>query len=124
MTDQGVAVLEEPIEEARIPEDQRSGSPRSLAATWAGMLLAPGTIITGMVAAGGSAGPGFAIGFTGLAIGVVLGTLAVAFISIWGPRTGMAQMPLGRLAFGALNVVPQVFLIGSLIAYKKYIRKP
>lgn len=104
-------------EEARIPEDQRSGSPRSLAATWAGVLLAPGTIITGMVAAGGSAGPGFAIGFAGLAIGVILGTTAVAFISIWGPRTGMAQMPLGRLAFGALNVVPQVFLIGSLIAY-------
>ena len=117
MTDQGIAVVEEPIEEARIPEDQRSGSPRSLAATWAGMLLAPGTIITGMVAAGGSAGPGFALGFAGMAIGVILGTTAVAFISIWGPRTGMAQMPLGRLAFGALNVVPQVFLIGSLIAY-------
>ena len=70
-----------------------------------------------MVAAGGSAGPGFTIGYAGLALGTIIGTCAVAFISIWGPRTGMAQMPLGRLAFGALNVVPQVFLIGSLIAY-------
>ncbi len=104
-------------DDARLPEDAREGSPRGLAATWAGVLLAPGTVITGMVAAGGSAGPGFAFGFTGLAIGVVLGTLAVALISIWGPRTGMATMPLGRLAFGALNVVPQVFLIASLIAY-------
>ena len=104
-------------EEARLDETQRSGTPRSLAATWAGVLLAPGTIITGMVAAGGSAGPGFGFGFGGLALGVIIGTVAVAFISIWGPRTGMAQMPLGRLAFGALNVVPQVFLIGSLIAY-------
>ncbi|MFM9049049.1 MAG: purine-cytosine permease family protein [Actinomycetota bacterium] len=110
-------VAPEAAEEARLDETQRSGSPRSLAATWAGVLLAPGTIITGMVAAGGSAGPGFAIGFAGLAFGTILGTLAVGFISIWGPRTGMAQMPLGRLAFGALNVVPQIFLIGSLIAY-------
>jgi len=104
-------------DEDRLEESARSGSPRSLAATWAGVLLAPGTIITGMVAAGGSAGPGFTIGFAGLALGVIIGTCAVAFISIWGPRTGMAQMPLGRLAFGALNVVPQIFLIGSLIAY-------
>ena len=104
-------------EEARLTDTERSGSPRSLAATWAGVLLAPGTIITGMVAAGGSAGPGFRWGFGGLALGVIIGTVAVAFISIWGPRTGMAQMPLGRLAFGALNVVPQVFLIASLIAY-------
>ena len=104
-------------EEARLDETERTGSPRSLAATWAGVLLAPGTIITGMVAAGGSAGPGFAIGFAGLALGTILGTISVGCISIWGPRTGMAQMPLGRLAFGVLNVVPQVFLIGSLIAY-------
>ena len=103
-------------EDARLPESDRSGSPRSLAAAWAGVVLAPGTIITGMVAAGGSAGPGFAVGYAGLAIGVVVGTLCVAFISIWGPRTGLAQMSLGRLAFGALNVVPQVFLIGSLLA--------
>lgn len=104
-------------EDARLPESQRSGSPRSVAAAWAGVVLAPGTIITGMVAAGGSAGPGFAIGFAGLAVGVIVGALCVAFISVWGPRTGLAQMSLGRLAFGALNVVPQVFLIGSLIAY-------
>lgn len=101
----------------RLTETDRSGTPRSLAAAWAGVLLAPGTIITGMVAAGGSTGPGFAVGFAGLAIGIVLGTASVAFISIWGPRTGMAQMPIGRLAFGALNVVPQVFLISSLISY-------
>jgi NCS1 family nucleobase:cation symporter-1 len=107
----------EVIEEERVSETRRAGSPRTLAATWAGVLLAPGTIITGMVAAGGSAGPGFAYGFGGLALGTIVGCVAVAFISIWGPRTGMAQMPLGRLAFGALNFVPQIFLIASLIAY-------
>ena len=113
------AVMTEPKvgDEARLEESARSGSPRSLAAAWAGVLLAPGTIITGMVAAGGSAGPGFAVGFAGLALGTILGTTCVSLISIWGPRTGMAQMPLGRLAFGALNVVPQVFLVASLLAY-------
>ncbi|MGI9197117.1 MAG: hypothetical protein ACR2KE_06605 [Candidatus Nanopelagicales bacterium] len=121
MTSDGATAVDDDVhvggEDARLLEDARSGSPYTLAAAWAGVVLAPGTIITGMVAAGGSAGPGFAIGYAGLAIGIVVGTLCVALISIWGPRTGMAQMPLGRLAFGALNVVPQVFLIGSLIAY-------
>jgi NCS1 family nucleobase:cation symporter-1 len=101
----------------RLGEDKRDGNPRTLGAAWAGVLLAPGTIITGMVAAGGSAGPGFGVGFAGLAIGTIIGTFFVALISIWGPRTGLAQMPLGKLAFGAANVLPQVFLIFSLIAY-------
>lgn len=118
MSDCSTAVAEPEIsDEIRLEESARSGSPRSLGAAWAGVLLAPGTIITGMVAAGGSAGPGFVVGFAGLALGTILGTISVAGISIWGPRTGMAQMPLGRLAFGALNVVPQIFLIASLIAY-------
>lgn len=102
---------------ARLGDDERSGSPLSLGFLWAGVLLAPGTVITGMVAAGGSAGPGFRFGFLGLAIGTVLGTLAVAALSTWGPPTGLAQMAMGRLAYGALNVVPQIFLIFSLVAY-------
>ena len=119
-SDSATAAAEAPHtdgDDARLLENNRSGSPYTLAAAWAGVVLAPGTIITGMVASGGSAGPGFVVGFAGLAIGIVLGTFCVALISIWGPRTGMAAMPLGRLAFGALNVVPQVFLIASLIAY-------
>jgi hypothetical protein len=34
-----------------------------------------------MVAAGGSAGPGFGVGFSGLAIGIVIGTLSLSFLS-------------------------------------------
>lgn len=101
----------------RLPEDGRDESLFSLGFTWAGVLLAPGTVITGMIAAGGSKGPGFVYGFLGLAIGTILGTLAVAALSTWGPPTGLAQMAMGRLAFGAANVVPQAFLISSLVAY-------
>ena len=101
----------------RLSESERSGNPRSLGAAWAGVLLAPGTIITGMVAAGGSAGPGFALGFGGLATGIIIGTICVALISVWGPRTGLAAMPIGRLAFGAANFLPQIFLLFSMVAY-------
>ena len=104
-------------ESAVLPVDQREGSPRSLSVTWAGVMFAPGAIITGMVAAGGEAGPGFVYGFLGLAIGVMLGTVALALISIWGPTTGLAAMPLGRLAFGGAIVLPRIFLVFSLIAY-------
>jgi len=101
----------------RLPEDERTESLLSLGFVWAGVLLAPGTVITGMVAAGGSKGPGFVVGFLGLAIGTLFGSLAVAALSTWGPPTGLAQMAMGRLAFGAANVVPQAFLIASLVAY-------
>jgi len=63
--------------------DQREGSPRSLSVTWAGVMFAPGAIITGMVAAGGEAVPGFVYGFLGIAIGVMLGMLGLALISMW-----------------------------------------
>jgi NCS1 family nucleobase:cation symporter-1 len=104
-------------ETAKLPEDKREGSPRSLAATWAGVMFAPGAIITGMVAAGGENGPGFAFGFLGLTIGVLLGMIGLALISLWGPPTGLAAMPLGRLAFGGAILLPRIFLIFSLIAY-------
>lgn len=104
-------------ETVRLDPHHRSGNPRLLAASWAAVLLAPGAIITGMVAAGGGKGPGFLVGFAGLALGILIGSVGVAALSIWGPRTGLAQMPLGRLAFGAANVIPQAFLVLALIAY-------
>ena len=110
----GIDVSDETV---RLLEEHRSGSLFSLGFVWAGVLLAPGAIITGMVAAGGSEGPGFVFGFLGLVVGTVLGSLCVGVLSVWGPRTGLAQMAMGRLAFGAANVVPQLFLIFSLVAY-------
>lgn len=104
-------------ETTTLPANQREGTPRSLAVTWAGVMFAPGAIITGMVAGGGESGPGFFYGFMGLIIGVVLGMIALALISMWGPTTGLAAMPLGRLAFGGAILLPRIFLIFSLVAY-------
>jgi len=104
-------------ETTKLPENQREGTPRGLSATWAGVMFTPGAIITGMVAAGGASGPGFVYGFMGLTIGVVLGMVALALISLWGPLTGLAAMPLGRLAFGGAIILPRIFLIFSLVAY-------
>ncbi len=56
----------------------------------------------------------FGLGFWGT-IGVivvfnVLGTLPVAFLSTLGPKTGLAQMPLSRFAFGLQGAkLPAVF---------------
>lgn len=109
--------MAESTESTILPESEREGNPRSLSITWAGVMFAPGAIISGMVAAGGDAGPGFFYGFLGLTIGIVLGMVALALISIWGPLTGLAAMPLGRLAFGGAIILPRIFLIFSLIAY-------
>jgi len=43
--------------------------------------------------------------------------VALALISLWGPLTGLAAMPLGRLAFGGAIILPRIFLIFSLVAY-------
>ena len=104
-------------ETTKLPEDRREGTPRSLSITWAGVMFTPGAIISGMVAAGGASGPGFFYGFMGLTIGVILGMIALALISLWGPLTGLAAMPLGRLAFGGAIILPRIFLIFSLVAY-------
>src|SRR5690348_11639817 len=46
----------------------------------------------------------FGLGFTGSVAVIVafnvLGVLPVAFLSTLGPKTGLAQMPLSRFAFG------------------------
>jgi NCS1 nucleoside transporter family len=52
----------------------------------------------------GSIGLGFNLGFWGtvavILIFNVIGVLPVAFLSTLGPKTGLAQMPLSRFAFG------------------------
>ena len=97
--------------------DQRAGSPRSLGGAWVGVLVAPGTIITGIFAAGGDSGPGFLWAVLGLAIGILAGCLGVAWLATYGPPWGLGTMFVGALAFGRANIVPVVALIISLFFY-------
>lgn len=100
-----------------IPESERAGSPRTLAGAWSGVLVAPGTLVTGIVAAGGAKGPGFSWAAIGLTIGIMLGAAGVAWISTFGPPWGLGTMTIGSFAFGWANVAPIVALLFSLACY-------
>ena len=89
---------------APVAEDQRYGRPGRMFTVW----FAPQVTMTG-VFAGTLAiafGLGFWLGMLAMAIGTVLGSLVVAYLCTWGPRTGTAQMPNARMAFGGGVVLP------------------
>src|ERR1700760_809995 len=98
-----------------IPEDNRYGSPRRLFTVW----FAPQMNVTG-VFTGSLAivfGLGFWLGLLAMVIGTVLGSLPVAFLSTWGPRTGTGQLPASRMAFGGTVVLPAIVQWLSSIAW-------
>ena len=87
-----------------IPEDNRYGSPRRLFTVW----FAPQMNVTG-VFTGSLAivfGLGFWLGLLAMVIGTILGSLPVAYLSTWGPRTGTGQLPASRMAFGGTVILP------------------
>ena len=50
-----------------------------------------------------------------MTIGTVIGCLAVAYLSTWGPRTGTAQLPNARMAFGGgVAVVAMIQWLSSI----------
>lgn len=62
-------------------------------------------------------GLGFWLGLLAMVIGTVIGSLAVAYLSTWGPRTGTAQLPNARMAFGGTVGVVAVIQWLSSIAW-------
>ena len=62
-------------------------------------------------------GLGFWLGLLAMVIGTVLGSLVVGYLSTWGPRTGTAQLPNSRMAFGGAVVVPAALQWLSSIAW-------
>jgi NCS1 family nucleobase:cation symporter-1 len=100
---------------APIPEDNRYGSVRRLFTVW----FAPQMNVTG-VFTGSLAivfGLGFWLGLLAMVIGTILGSLPVAYLSTWGPRTGTGQLPASRMAFGATVILPAVVQWLSSIAW-------
>src|SRR2546430_1317106 len=62
-------------------------------------------------------GLGFWLGLLAMVIGTVLGSLPVAYLSTWGPRTGTGQLPASRMAFGGTVVLPAIVQWLSSIAW-------
>jgi NCS1 family nucleobase:cation symporter-1 len=89
-----------------IPLAERHGSPIQLLWTWASPNLEFATVFVGVI---GVAFFGLSFWTASLAIlvGTALGALSQGFLSTWGPEHGLAQMILGRSAFGYLgNLLP------------------
>ncbi len=71
---------------APIAEDQRYGTPARLFTVWFAPQVNMTGVFTGTLAI--VLGLGFWLGLLAMVIGTVLGSLVVAYLSTWGPRTG------------------------------------
>ncbi|MFJ1763207.1 purine-cytosine permease family protein [Amycolatopsis sp. NPDC088138] len=87
-----------------VPEGNRFGRPWRQFSVWFAPNLTMTAVFTGTLAA--SLGLGFWTGLVAMLAGTVLGSLPVAYLSTWGPRTGTGQLPLARLPFGGGVVLP------------------
>ena len=100
---------------APLGEDQRYGRPARLFPVWFAPQVNMTGVFTGTLAI--VLGLGFWLGLLAMVIGTLLGSLVVAYLSTWGPRTGTGQLPNSRMAFGGFVVVPGVLQWGSSIAW-------
>jgi NCS1 family nucleobase:cation symporter-1 len=100
---------------APVRETQRYGSPRRLFSVWFAPQVNMTGVFTGALAI--TLGLGFWLGMLAMVIGTVLGSLLVGYLSTWGPRTGTAQLPASRMAFGAAVKLPAALQWLSSIAW-------
>jgi NCS1 family nucleobase:cation symporter-1 len=89
-----------------IPESARYGSVSRVFTVWFTPNLVPAAFFLGTLAAASFIGLGFWTAIAAIVVGNVLGSVLVGLLATMGPRTGMAQMPLARLAYGKSIVVP------------------
>jgi nucleobase:cation symporter-1, NCS1 family len=89
-----------------IPESARYGSVSRVFTVWFTPNLVPAAFFLGTLAAASFIGLGFWTAVLAIVVGNVLGSVLVGLLATMGPKTGMAQMPLARLAYGKSIVVP------------------
>ncbi|MGH3580830.1 MAG: purine-cytosine permease family protein [Mycobacterium sp.] len=100
---------------APVTAEQRYGTPGRLFTVWFAPQVNMTGVFTGTLAI--TLGLGFWLGLVAMVIGTVLGGLVVGYLSTWGPRTGTAQLPAARLAFGPGVVLPAALQWLSSIAW-------
>jgi nucleobase:cation symporter-1, NCS1 family len=89
-----------------IPASARYGSDSRVFTVWFTPNLVPAAFFLGTLAAASFIGLGFWTSFAAIIVGNLVGSVLVGLLATMGPRTGMAQMPLARLAYGKSIVVP------------------
>jgi nucleobase:cation symporter-1, NCS1 family len=93
----------------RVPEGSRYGRPKNMGSFWFAAQLLPVPFFIGALGATDLIGLSFWWSAIAIVVGTVLGSGLVAAMSIMGPRTGFAQIPLARAPFGR-----SVTLVGVL----------
>jgi len=91
-----------------IPENARYGSVNRVFTVWFTPNLVPAAFFIGLLAGFGFLQIGFVSGLLAIVVGNLVGAALVGLMSQMGPATGMAQIPLSRLAYGKSIVVPGV----------------
>ena len=89
-----------------IPESARYGSVARVFTVWFTPNLVPAAFFLGTLAAASFIGLGFWTAALAIVVGNLVGSVLVGLLATMGPKTGMAQMPLARLAYGKSIVVP------------------
>jgi NCS1 family nucleobase:cation symporter-1 len=100
---------------APIPADSRYGGIHRMFTVWFTPNMELSGVFTGTLAV--VFGLGFQLGLVAIIVGTIIGSLPVAILCTWGPRTGTAQVPLARLPFGKTIVVPGTVQWLSSIAW-------
>jgi len=89
-----------------IPASARYGSVARVFTVWFTPNLVPAAFFLGTLAAASFIGLGFWTSIAAIIVGNLVGSVIVGLLATMGPKTGMAQMPLARLAYGKSIVVP------------------
>ncbi len=100
---------------APIPEDSRYGGTWRMFTIWFTPNMELSGVFAGTLAA--AVGLGFRLGLLAIIAGTVIGSVPVAILCTWGPRTGTGQVPLARLPFGKAIIVPGTVQWLSSIAW-------
>lgn len=100
---------------APIPEEHRYGGVYRMFTVW----FTPNMELSGVFAGTLAVvfGLGFGLGLVAIILGTIIGSLPVAILCTWGPKTGTAQVPLARLPFGKTIVLPGTVQWLSSIAW-------
>jgi NCS1 family nucleobase:cation symporter-1 len=93
---------------APIPENERYGRKFRVFTVWFAPNLVPAAIFTGTIATASYIGLSLWWAVASIILGNLIGAAPAAILAITGPRTGMPQLALSRIAFGRFIAVPGV----------------
>jgi NCS1 family nucleobase:cation symporter-1 len=102
---------------APIPADGRYGRKYRIFTVWFAPNLVPAALFTGAIATADFIGLSLWWAIAAIVLGNILGALPASILAVQGPRTGMPQLALSRMAFGKSIVLPGILNWATTIAW-------